>query len=197
MPPEWWIPPQRCLMATYTLVIYIGAHNIIRIQVIMLWLPFSTQQDLKMLLSFSCKEIDAIVQSYSKIAKQGGNQGNHDYDYYEQILVYDCIMRDKTQEDRTLTQTLSHCVVALSIICFDPLLRYDLLEGLRTMHFSEEEIQNIDELMDKLRRDGIVRKHNYSENAASFVAGWGIQIYHELMHDDKPYTQLVDEIWIN
>jgi hypothetical protein len=184
-------------MATYTLVIYIGAYNIIRIQIIMLWLPFSTQQDLKMLLSFSCKEIDGIVQSYSKIAKQGDNQGNHDYDYYEQILVYDCIMREKTQEDRTQTLTLSHCVVALSIICFDPLLRYDLLEGLRIMHFSEEEIQNIDELMDKLRKDGIVRKHNYSENAASFVAGWGIQIYHELLHDDKPYTQLVDEIWIN
>jgi hypothetical protein len=197
MPSEWWISSQMCPMTTYTLVIYIGAYNIIRIQVIMLWLPFSTQQDLKMLLSFSCKEIDRIVQSYSKIAKQGGNQGNHDYDYYEQILVYDCIMREKTQEDRTLTQTLSHCIVALSIICFDPLLRYDLLEGLRTMHFSEEEIQNIDELMDKLRKDGIVRKHNYSEKAASFVAGWGIQIYHELLHDDKPYTQLVDEIWIN
>lgn len=197
MPPEWWIPPQRCLMATYILVIYIGAYNIIRIQIIMLWLPFSTQQDLKMLLSFSWKEIDGIVQSYSKIAKEVGNQGNHDYDYYEQILVYDCIMREKTQEDRTLTQTLSHCIVALSIICFDPLLRYDLLEGLRTMHFSEEEILNIEELMDKLRKDGIVRKHNYSENAASFVVGWGIQIYHELLHDDKPYTQLVDEIWIN
>src|SRR5918992_2245860 len=197
MPSEWWISPQMCPMPTYTLVIYIGAYNIIRIQVIMLWLPFSTQQDLKMLLSFSYKEIDGIVQLYSKIAKQGCNQGNHDYDYYyEQILVYDCIMRDKTQEDRTLTQTLSNCVVALSIICFDPLLRYDLLEGLRSMHFSEEEIQNIDELMDKLRKNGIVRKHNYSENAASFVAGWGIEIYHELLHDDKPYTQLVDEIWI-
>jgi hypothetical protein len=51
--------------------------------------------------------------------------------------------------------------------------------------------------MDKLRKNGIVRKHNYSENAANFVAGWGIQIYHELLHDDQPYTQLVDEIWIN
>ena len=134
MPSEWWISPQMCPMTTYTLVIYIGAYNILRIQVIMLWLPFSTQQD----LSFSGKEIDGIVQSYSKIAKQGGNQCNHDYDYYEQILVYDCIMRDKTQEDRTLTQTLSNCVLALSIICFDPLLRYDLLEGLRTMHSAKK-----------------------------------------------------------
>jgi hypothetical protein len=66
----------------------------------------------------------------------------------------------------------------------------------KTQEDRTEEIQNIDELMDKLRKDGIVRKHNYSENA-SFMAGWGIQIYHELLYDDKPYTQLVDEIWIN
>jgi hypothetical protein len=94
-------------MATYTLVIYIGAYNIIRIQVIMLWLPFSTQQDLKMLLSFSGKEIDGIVQSYSKIAKQGGNQGNHDYDYYEQILVYDCIMRQNAGGQNANTDPFS------------------------------------------------------------------------------------------
>jgi hypothetical protein len=126
-------------------------YSINRIQ-IRLWLPNGTKQDLKLLLSFSCEKIDEIVQSYSKITKRGSNRGNHDYDYYEQILAHNCIMRDK-EAGKTLTQNISHCIVALSIICSDPLWHYDLLEGLRIIHFNEAEIQKIDELMDKLRKD--------------------------------------------
>jgi hypothetical protein len=162
----------------------------------MLWLPNGAQQDLKILLSLSCEKIDRIVQSYSKVIKLTYNQDNHDYSYYERILTH-YYVRINLQEEGLPIQNLSYSIVALSIICSDSLQRYDLLEGLRTMDFSEEEIQRVDELMDKLRIDGITVQYNSSENANNFLAGWSVHIYHELLHDVEPYTQLIDEICVN
>jgi hypothetical protein len=161
----------------------------------MIWLSWNAYQDLKVLLSLSDRHTDKIIGLSSKITKQKGCQDNYHYKNSEQVLRHNCHTKE-TEDDFTLIRKLFHSIVVLSVIRSDLLMYYDLLMGLSTMHFSEDEIQKIDNLTDKLRKNEIARNYDHS-SITNVLVGWGLQVYHELLHSDETDTLLIDEIYVN